>query len=175
MRPTGADEDHLGRTRIARTLGLPAPAAPSKPEPATAVLATFSELATARSAIRILAATGPLDMSTLLDALTRARRWKDPNPLTAETLAAVLTAVGATQNTDGDWQAPPGSPVPDRYRAIVTAGARRDLTRQEVVDILTVAGYTASSADGLMTSTHPLFTRTSRNQYRVLTTPNRLS
>ena len=171
MRPTIADEDHLGRTRIARALGLPAPAAPLKPEPATAVSATFSELATARSAIRILAATGPLDMSTLLDALTRARRWKGSNTLTAETLAAVLTTVGATQNVDGGWQAPPGSPVPDRYRVILAAGAGRDLTRQAMIDILTAAGYTASSASGVIATTHPLFTRTGRNRYRVLTVP----
>ena len=64
-------------------------------------------------------------MSTLLDALTRARRWKEPNRLTAETLAAVLTTVGATRNVDGGWQAPPGSPVPGRDRAILVAGADR--------------------------------------------------
>ncbi len=127
--------------------------------------------ATGRSAIRILAATGPLDMSTLLGALTRARRWKEPTTLTAESLAAALMAVGATQEVDSRWQAPPGSPIPDRYRVIIAAGAGKDLTHAEVINILLAAGYTASSAAGLMTATHPLFIRTGRNRYRVLTAP----
>ena len=128
-------------------------------------------MATARSAVRILAATGPLDMPTLLNALTRARRWKGPSNLTAELLADALMAVAATQDANGRWHAPPGFPAPDRYRVIIAAGAGRDLTRQEVIDILTAAGYTASSADGLMSSTHPLFVHVGRNRYRVLTSP----
>ena len=129
--------------------------------------------ATGRSAVRILAATGPLDIATLLGALTRARRWKEPTALAAESLAAALMSVGATQGVDSRWQAPPGSPIPDRYRVIITAGAGKDLTHAEVIDILLAAGYTASSAAGLMVTTHLLFIRTGRNRYRLLTSLER--
>ena len=37
----------------------------------------------------------------------------------------------------------------------------------------TTAGYTASSAAGVMATTHPLFIRTGRNRYRVLTSLER--
>ena len=40
-----------------------------------------------------------------------------------------------------------------------------------MIDILTKAGYTASSAGGVMTATQPLFIRTGRNQYRILIAP----
>ena len=171
MRPTEPGEDRLGRIRIARTLGLPPPPGPPEPAPAPDV-STPPLMATARSAVRILSATGPLDMPTLLDALTRARRWKGSSTLTAGLLADALTAVDATQDGNGRWHAPPGFPVPEGYRVIIAAGAGRDLTRREVIDILTAAGYTASSADGLMSSTHPLFVHVDRNRYRVLTSPD---
>ena len=169
MRVTRPGEDHLARTRIARTLGLPAPT-PTPTPSQTSGLTPRADLATARAATRILAAVGPLDMATLLGALARSRRWKDRNNPATRALAAALTAVGANQDTTRRWQAPTESPVPDRYRAIVTAGADRDLTRRDMIDILTAAGYAPNSAAGLLSAVHPLFTHTGRDRYRVLGT-----
>ena len=165
-------DDHLARVRTAGTLGLPAPAAPPRQPPGTSSASTVppAQLRAARAAARVLAAVGPLPLDTLLAAVTRSRRFRTPAPLTATGLAAGLTAAGATPGPGGHWHPPPGTTVPDRYRAIAAAGGR-DLTRQEMIAVLTAAGYSRSSADGLMSSCHPLFIRTGPGRYMVIGTP----
>jgi len=64
-----------------------------------------------------------------------------------------------------------GARAPARYRAIAAAAAGRDLTRQDMIDILTGAGYSANSAGGRMSSSHPLFTRSGRDRYRLVGQP----
>jgi hypothetical protein len=167
MRPSADGEDHLARIRIARTLGLPTPSA-RKPVANSTVSPTQREIAAARAAIRILAATGPLDEPTLLAALARARRWKTSAAVTPAALTVALHAAGATRDTSGRWHAPPGAQVPDRYARIVAVGAGRDLSRRQMVDVLIAAGYSTSSAAGVMAGAHPLFTGAGPNRYRVV-------
>ena len=130
-----------------------------------------AQLRAARAAARVLAAVGPLPLDTLLAAVTRSRRFRTPTPLTAPGLAAGLTTAGATTGPDGHWHAPPGTAVPDRYRAIAAAAAGRDLTRQDMIAVLTAAGYSRTSAEGRMSSSHPLFTRTGPGRYALIGTP----
>lgn len=118
--------------------------------------------------MRILAAVGALGPPTLAGAITRYQQHRRRRPCTAVDLAVALTMSGVTRDKQGRWRAPPGTPVPDRYRAVLAAGAGRDLTRQDMIDVLTTAGYTHSSATGVLTTTYPLFTRTGPNRYRVL-------
>ena len=40
-----------------------------------------------------------------------------------------------------------------------------------MIDILTGAGYSATSAGGRMSSSHPLFTRTGPDRYRLVGQP----
>ena len=120
----------------------------------------------------MLAAVGPLPLDTLLAAVTRSRRFRTRTPLTEPGLAAGLTTVGATTDpTDGLWRPPPGIAVPDRYRVIADTAAGRDLTRQDMIAVLTAAGYSRTSADGRMSSSHPLFTRTGPGRYTLIGTP----
>jgi len=152
-------DDHRARVRIAGTLGLPAPAAPPRQKPATSSASpvTPAQLRAARAAARVLAAVGPLPMDTLLAAVTRSHRFRTRTPLSAPALAAGLTAAGATTGPGGHWHPPPGTAVPDRDRAVVDTAGGRDLTRQDMIAVLTAAGCSRTSADG---SSHPLFTRT---------------
>ena len=143
MRGTRTSDDHLGRSRITRTIGLPAPTSPPMPAPRRHAAVPSADIATARAATRILAATGPLDMSTLLGALARSRRWKGGNRnLNADTLGVALSPVRAITDTSGYWRAAGGSPPRERYRSIVDAGGGRDLSRRDMVDILAAAEYT---------------------------------
>jgi hypothetical protein len=166
------DEDHLGRVRIADTLGLPRPAPPEPPTPRIPRVPRSGLSAGPQvtwAAARILAAVGPLDLDTLLTAVERSRRFRDRTPFTAPDLAAALTAMGAVMGPDGYWAAPAGVPAPDRYRAIVDAAAGRDLTRADMIDVLISAGYSRSSATGRMSSSHPLFHQVGPDRYRVIT------
>ena len=137
----------------------------------SAAPASLAQLRAARAAARVLAAVGPLPLDTLLAAVTRSRRFRTRSPLTATGLGAGLTAVGATTDpADGLWRAPPGTTVPGRYRAVVDTAGGRDLTRQEMIAVLTAAGYSRTSADGRLSSSHPLFTRTGPGRYTLIGT-----
>ena len=167
-------DDHLGRVRIADTLGLPRPA---PPEPATPPIPRVPQNASTAgpqvtwAAARVLAAAGPLDLDTLLQALVRSRRFRDRTPLLATDLAASLTTMGASTGPDSRWTAPPGVVAPDRYRVIVDAADGRDLTRADMIDVLITAGYSHSSAIGRMSSSHPLFHRVGPDLYRIISSP----
>jgi hypothetical protein len=157
-RASAPGDDHLGRVRIAATLGLPAPVAAPVDDPAPVVDAVPSgHLTVARASARALAAVGPLDLPAVAATITRTRRFRARNPLSDRDLAAALTAVGCTLDPDGRWHPPDGVVAPDRYRVIVTLAAGRDLTRAEMITILIAAGYRESSATGRMSSSHPLF------------------
>ena len=167
-------DDHLGRVRIADTLGL---ARPAPPEPATPPIPRVPLNASSASpqvtwaAARVLAAAGPLDLDTLVKAVERSRRFRDRTPLLATDLAAGLTILGAAAGPDGRWAAPPGITAPDGYRVIIGAAAGRDLTRADMIDVLISAGYSRSSAIGRMSSSHPLFHRVGPDRYRVISSP----
>jgi hypothetical protein len=60
------DDDHLGRARIATTLGLPTPAAASVDHPTTV------------GAVRLLTAVGPLNLPAVAAAIARTRRFRNP-------------------------------------------------------------------------------------------------
>jgi hypothetical protein len=161
-------EDHLGRVRIAGTLGLPRPGSPEPAAPHAPVSFGSAGPKVTWAAARVLAAAGPLDLDTLLNAVERSRRFRDRTPVLATDLAAALTAMGAVLGSDGRWSAPPGVAPPDRHRMIVDAATGRDLTRTDMIDVLIAAGYSRSSAAGRMSSSHPLFHRVGTNQYRVI-------
>ncbi len=126
-RRTRPGEDHLGRTRIAATLGLTAPA-PIAASAAQAVAARPLQLdqAAAATAVRVLAAVGPLTQLTLHRAGASV-----PAITTGQ-----LAGVGRRR---GDLRRPRSvagaglAEAPDRYRALVAVAAGRDLTRAEMV------------------------------------------
>ena len=166
-RTSAPGEDHLGRCRVAATLGLSAPAA-AVDEPAPVGVVPAGHLTVARAAARMLATTGPLDLPALAATIARTRRFRVRNPLSDGDLALALTAVGCTLGPRGRWQPPAEAVAPDRYRTIVTLAAGRELTRAEMIDILRSAGYRESSATGRMSSSHPLFRRTGPDRYRLV-------
>ena len=161
-------DDHLGRARIAATLGLPTPAAAPVDHATPVGAVPAGHRTVARAAVRLLTAVGPLDPPAMAAAITRTRRFRTRNPLSDSDLAAALTAVGCTLHWDGRWHPPGGVVAPDRYRMIATLAAGRDLTRAEMITILITAGYRESSAIGRMSSSHPLFRRTGPDRYRMV-------
>jgi len=117
-------DDHLGRVRIADTLGLARPAPPeptTPPIPRVPLNASSASPQVTWAAARVLAAAGPLDLDTLVKAVVRSRRFRDRTPLLTTDLAAALTIMWASTEPDGRWTAPPGVVAPDRYRVIVNA------------------------------------------------------
>jgi hypothetical protein len=127
----------------------------------------------ARAGVRVIAAVGPLELPVLIDAMTRSHRFRHRNPLSPSDFAAALTQLGCTIDLVGRWHPPPGVAPPDRYRAIVTRTAGRDLTRKQMIDILIAAGYQPSSAAGRMSTSHPLFQHTGPDRYRLAANPPR--
>ena len=159
------DEDHLARARIARTLGLaiPQPAiAPHAP-----VRLSQADRAAAAIAVRVLASAGPLPLDALLSAVRRARRFDTLPIVTAVQLSIALTEAGASHD-QGTWQAPRDATAAARDRALVSIVAGRQLARQEMIDALIAAGYTATSARANQISTHPLIRRLGPDRYRVI-------
>jgi hypothetical protein len=167
-RVSAPGDDHLGRARIAATLGLPTPATAPVDHPITVGAVPAGHLTVARAAVRLLTAVGPLDPPAVAAAAARSRRFRARNPLSDSDLAAALTAVGCTLDRDGQWHPPGGVNAPERYRVIVGLAAGRDLTRAEMIGILRSAGYRESSATGRMSSSHPLFRRTGPDRYRLI-------
>ena len=170
-RASTPEDDHLGRVRIAATLGL------ARPEPPSAVrhspagdndTVPAAMWAVARAGVRILAAVGPLTLPVLAAAVARARRFRERHHLSNGDLAAALRLAGCTVDADGRWHALIGTPTSKRNQAIVTLAAGRDLTRQQMIHILLTAGYSRSSAEGRMSSSHPLFERTGHDRYRLI-------
>jgi hypothetical protein len=162
-------DDHLGRVRIAATLGVPAPAAALVEDPPPVAGAVpAGHLTVARGSARVLAAVGPLDMPTITATIARTRRLRARNPLSDSDLAVALAKAGCSVGQDGRWHPPGGVVAPDRYRVIATLAAGRDLTRAEMIDLLIAAGYRESSATGRMSSSHPLFRRTGPDRYRLV-------
>jgi len=163
-------EDHLGRTRVARTLGLPRPERPLPPVPAARPRISPDQWAAAGTAIRVLATLGPLPLPTLLDAVHRSRRFRSAARLTADDLAAGLLAAHATP-AGGLWHAPAEATAPGRYRLLADALADRDVNRSELIQALLQAGYTRSSAVGRTITTHPLITHVGPARYRLASKP----
>jgi hypothetical protein len=167
-RPSIPGEDHLSRARIAAALGLPVPEPPASRAPVQDAVPPATSLAAARAGLRVLAATGPLTLPTLAAAVTRSHRFRHREPFSHKGFAAALVEVGGTLDPDGRWHSPTGAGAPDRYQVIITEAANRELTRQDMVGILIAAGYTENSANGRMSSSHPLFPRTGPDRYRLI-------
>lgn len=159
-------EDHLGRVRIANTLAL---TTPHRPSPPAKRAASVTHQAPVQSALRVLAAVGPLGTKTLLESVLRSRRFRDRRPFSVTDLESALTRCGARASA-GRWSAPTGVDVPDRYRSVIAFATGRDLTRAEMIQVLIDAGYSRSSANGRMSSSHPLIQRVGPNRYRVIDT-----
>jgi len=162
----------MGRVRIAATLGL------AQPEPPAPVVdrqpageddtSPAAMLTVAQAGVRALAAIGPLPLPVLAAAMARARRFRERHHLSDGDLAAALRLAGCTVDADGRWHPPAGTIASERNEAIVALAAGRDLTRQQMIDILFTAGYSRSSAEGRMSSSHPLFQRTGPDRYRLI-------
>lgn len=172
--PTQPGGDHRGRVRIAATLRLPGPPSPRPPTAAArAPSVPAQHRAAAATATRVLATVGSLDIDTLLAAVDRSRRFRRRERLSSGELAAALAAADAVQTTDGRWQARPGVAVPTRHQAVVDAAGHRELTRRQMIRrqmirALISAGYSATSAAGRMSSSHPLFQRVAPDRYRLV-------
>jgi hypothetical protein len=167
-RRSRAGDDHLARTRIARTLGLtiPQPAnTPSPPDPPSP-----ADRAAAAIAIRVLATAGPLPMNALYAAVRRSRRFGTLPPVTADQLALALSDAGATTG-QGIWQAPGDAIAPARDRALFAIVAGRELARQEMIAALVAAGYTTTSARSRKINSHPLIRHVGPDRYRILGEP----
>jgi hypothetical protein len=104
----------------------------------------------------------------LAAAVARTRRFRERHQLSNGDLAAALRLAGCTVDPEGRWYPPAGTHASERNRAIVALAAGRDLTRQQMIDILLAAGYSGSSAEGRMSSSHPLFQRTGPDRYRTV-------
>jgi len=169
-RPSLPGEDHTARKRIAATLNLPPPAPPSST--VTRALVSDSDArAAAITAGRVLAATGPLPLDVIIAAVARSRRFRR-DPPDPDALTTALTALRlAVPDPDGTWHATGAARAPARYRVIAAAATGRDLTRQDMIDILISAGYSPASAGGRLSSSHPLFTRTGPDRYRLIGRP----
>lgn len=169
-RPSTPQDDHIGRTRIAATLGVrqPEPARRVRRPPRDNNTLPIARLSVARAGRRFLTAAGPLTLPTIQAAVTRGRRFRDRKPLSDSDLAAALIAVGCTVDDDHRWHPPAGATPTDQDRGIVIAAGDRKLTRQEMISILIEAGYSRNSANGRMSSSHPLFQQTGPDQYRLI-------
>jgi hypothetical protein len=172
-RASTPQDDHLGRVRIATTLGLtpPAPAPPRGHPPVVVSTASDLRLAAARVGVRILAAAGPLPLPTVAAAVARSRRFRTRPPLPDSDLAVALAAAGCTVDSADRWHPPAGAVPADRDQVIVTMAAGRELTRRQMIGILTTAGYSQSSAEGRMSTSHPLFQHTGPDRYRITGDP----
>lgn len=144
-RRTHPGEDHLARTRIATTFGMAAPEPPPASRRTQAAGPSQADRAAAGIAARVLATVGPLHLDTLHLAIGRARRFRSRPPVTAGQLTTALTTAGATRDDRGRWQAPDDVTAPDRYWALVTHAAGRELTRNEMIAALLAAGYSPTS------------------------------
>lgn len=171
-------EDHLSRIRIAAALGLVSPAAAvldsGTPSTDDDPRATPSQLAIGRAGRRILVAVGPLPLPAIAAAVARSRRFRERNPLSDNALADALREVGCAVDDDGMWHGPAGSVPTDLDQFVVAHAAGRELTRNQMIKILINAGYSKSSAEGRMSSSHPLFQRTGPDRYQLLGGTERL-
>lgn len=169
-RPSTPQDDHIGRTRIAATLGVrrPEPAPRVRRPPRDNNTLPIARLSVARAGRRVLTAAGPLTLPTIQAAVSRGRRFRDRIPLPDNDLVAALLAVGCTVDGNHRWHPPVGVAATDQDRAIVIAAADRNLTRQEMISILIEAGYSRNSANGRMSSSHPLFQQIGSDHYRLI-------
>jgi len=167
-RPSTLGEDHLGRTRIARSLGLPPPDRPVPPARPAPSGSSQADRRAAGIAVRVLAAAGPQTLSTLQAAIARSRRDRPRPTPTDAGLTAALRTLGAAPDETGLWRAPPDRVVSVRDRALRREVADRTVTRTAMIAALVRAGYTYSYADGRAINTHPLIHRVAPNSYRLI-------
>lgn len=167
-RPSALGEDHLGRTRIAGSLGVPSP---DRPVPLARPASSGSSQADRRVAgiaVRVLVAAGPQTLSTLQAAIARSRRDRPRPTPTDASLTAALRMLGAALDETGYWRAPAGRAVAVRDQALRREVIDRTITRTAMISALVRAGYTYSYADGRAINTHPLIHRVAPNSYRLI-------
>lgn len=167
-RPSIAGEDHLGRARIATSLGVPPPDRPvPRVQPARSGSSQTDRRA-AGIAARVLAAAGPQTVEILQAAIARSRRDRPRSTPTDASLAAALRMLGAVPDEAGRWRAPPDRVVSVRDQLLRREVTGRTLTRTAMISALVRAGYTYSYADGRAINTHPLIQRVAPNSYRLI-------
>jgi hypothetical protein len=167
-RGTRHGEDHLARTRAAKTLGLLPPNRPVGPVKAPSAALPPADRAAGLIAARVLATAGPQPLEVLQTAVERARRFRPRSRTTTPLLAAALHALGATTDDHERWHPPPDLPVPVQYRALVDAVDQRTLTRNPMKAALVAAGYRTTYAERRAIDTHPLIRRVGPNAYRLI-------
>lgn len=168
-----ADDDHLARRRIALVLGLPPPGRqqvrPELPRPHQREPGPLSERTVAGAAGRILAAVGPLTPEALADAIARSQRFRHPDSLDADQLVAgLIRSSTVIRDEDGRFSAAPGIEAPAAYERVVALAGAGPLTRQEMIAVLIKAGYSSTSANGRLSSSHPLFSSDGPDCYRIV-------
>ena len=127
-RPSRPGDDHSARIRIAQTLGLEVPRSLRSSrtrQPSTADPSVPGPCA------RLLAAAGPLRMTTLVSAIERSRRFRD-RAIGTDYLAQQLAEFGvASLGPDDLWVAVPSFFAPERYRKIVELSAGREFAASD--------------------------------------------
>ncbi len=155
--PSGPGEDHRARSRQARLLGLPAPQALQRPH------LPPDHHAIRESAIRMLAALGPLTGQMITDGLARSRRPRRHGPLTTQIVEQVLSTCDAIQSgADDRWVLTADIEPAWRDARLVAAAAasgRVDFSWTEIVHLLEQAGYSPTTARGPVRYGHPLIRR----------------
>lgn len=166
-RHSSQGDDHVGRTRVAKTFGLRPPPAPVKPTPTPPPRLAREDHAAGIATIRVLAAAGPQTLSSIQSAITRTRRTPPRLPTEVQ-LAAALLALGATVDEQDRWHPPSDQWTPAQYRRLMAAADGRTLTRSAMVAKLVEAGYSLTYAEQRAIDTHPLIRRIGPNTYRLI-------
>ena len=163
-------EDHLGRSRVAKTFGFPPPTPAARLEQPKQPRLSREDRAAPIAMIRVLAVAGPQTLNTLRASVARTRRHRSVTP-TDPQLAAGLLALGAVPDERGRWHAPSHQWTPMQYQSLMMAAAGdRTLTRNTMIAALVKAGYTLTYAEQRAIDRHPLIRRVGPNAYRLIGT-----
>ncbi len=152
--------------RQARILGVPGP-----PSPAAARRPSLSQAdhGLVRVAGRVLAAVGPLGEADLVEAVLRRARHRGGTITSDDVRRALRGTDTLLADDDGHWRLTrPRDPEPRDTRLLELATGPGTLTSRQVRDVLTLAGYTASSARGPALHRHPMLLPVGRGRWRVL-------
>lgn len=169
-------EDHLARTRIARTLEIAGGRSSGADHPPTGdhPLTTRSALTGRSGRGRDRHTSACHRRPTSDECAVRSGETVPPirHPAASDRRPVALALIEAGATTDqGIWQALGGAIAPARDRALVAIVTGRDLTLQDMIDALVAAGYGATSARSRKISNHPLIRHVGPDRYPLLGEP----
>lgn len=158
------------RHRARRLFALPTPPAPATPSAYPPRWAHGLRVNT-RTAVRVLAAVGPLPMIDLHLAVARTHRQRSTWLPTAAELATGLAYIGGAHDPHTDRWSPPTGATP-WPRDIKLLEVDKELNsplynRRQLVELLAAAGYDHITPHSNTIARHPLIRQAARNQYRL--------